>query len=176
MLSIKPLYRFFCRLVYILMEKTVHSKKLFNFFITGYLIFKLIVEILILCYRTLAGILHGFFHALWVHIWPSFVIHSRLTIIDYLWFTGLFWPLQIRKHRYLNDIDFNVMRRLTENQRLRAIGMLPAGFAQNIVARHFGVHRNMIQTLLRVFGNLTTLGTINIQVVHVWRHVSKITT
>ena len=41
------------------------------------------------------------------------------------------------------------MRRLTENQRLRAIGMLPAGFAQNIVARHFGVHRNMIQTLLR---------------------------
>ena len=43
------------------------------------------------------------------------------------------------------------MRRLTENQRLRAIGMLPAGFAQNIVARHFGVHRNMLQTLLRRF-------------------------
>jgi hypothetical protein len=92
------------------------------------------------------------FHGLWVHIWPSFVIHSRLTIIDYLWFTeGLFWPLQIRKQRYLNDIDFNVMPRLTENQRLRAIGMLPAGFAQNIVARHFGVHRNTIQSLLRRF-------------------------
>jgi len=41
------------------------------------------------------------------------------------------------------------MPRLTENQRLRAIGMLQGGLAQNIVARHFGVHRNTIQSLLR---------------------------
>jgi transposase len=36
------------------------------------------------------------------------------------------------------------MSRPTENQRLRAIGMLQGGLAQNIVARHFGVHRNTI--------------------------------
>ena len=30
-------------------------------------------------------------------------------------------------------------------------GMLQAGFAQNIVARHFGVHRNTIQSLLKRF-------------------------
>ena len=43
------------------------------------------------------------------------------------------------------------MSRPTENQRLRAIGMLQGGLAQNIVARHFGVHRNTIQSLLRRF-------------------------
>jgi hypothetical protein len=43
------------------------------------------------------------------------------------------------------------MPRLTENMRLRAIGMLQAGLAQNIVAGHFGVHRNTIQSLLRRF-------------------------
>ena len=32
-----------------------------------------------------------------------------------------------------------------ENQRIRAIGMLQAGLAQNIVARHFDIHRNTIQ-------------------------------
>ena len=32
------------------------------------------------------------------------------------------------------------MPRLDENQRLRAIGMLQAGLAQNVVARHFGCH------------------------------------
>jgi hypothetical protein len=47
------------------------------------------------------------------------------------------------KHFCLNDIDFSVMSRFTVNQR-RAIGMLQAGFAQNIVARHFGDHRNTI--------------------------------
>jgi hypothetical protein len=36
-----------------------------------------------------------------------------------------------------NDIDISVMSRPTENQRLRAIGMLQGGLAQNIVARHF---------------------------------------
>jgi len=41
------------------------------------------------------------------------------------------------------------MPRFTENQRRHAIGMLQAGLAQNIVARHFGVHRNTIQSLLR---------------------------
>jgi hypothetical protein len=35
--------------------------------------------------------------------WPSFVLHSRLTICDCLWFIeGLLWPLQVRKHFYLN--------------------------------------------------------------------------
>ena len=40
------------------------------------------------------------------------------------------------------------MSRLTENERLHVIGMLQAGLAYNIVARHFGVHRNTIQSLL----------------------------
>ena len=35
--------------------------------------------------------------------------------------------------------------------RLRAIGMLQAGLAQNIVARHFGVYRNTAHSLLRRF-------------------------
>ena len=43
------------------------------------------------------------------------------------------------------------MPRLTENQHLHAIGMLHAGLAQNIVARHFGVHLYTIQSLLRRF-------------------------
>ena len=43
------------------------------------------------------------------------------------------------------------MPSLTENLRLRAIGMLQAGLAQNIVARHVGVHRNTIQSLLMNF-------------------------
>ena len=43
------------------------------------------------------------------------------------------------------------MPHLTENQRLRAVGMFQTGLAQNIVARHFGVHRNTIQSLLRHF-------------------------
>jgi transposase len=43
------------------------------------------------------------------------------------------------------------MPRLTENQRLHAIGMLQAGLAQHIVARHFDVHRYTIQSQLRRF-------------------------
>jgi transposase len=43
------------------------------------------------------------------------------------------------------------MPRFTENQRRHAIGMLQAGLAQNIVARHFGVYCNTIQSLLRRF-------------------------
>ena len=43
------------------------------------------------------------------------------------------------------------MPRLDENQRLRAIGMLQAGLAQNVVARHFGCHRNTILSLWRRF-------------------------
>jgi hypothetical protein len=39
------------------------------------------------------------------------------------------------------------MSRLDENQRLRAIGMFQAGLAQNVVARHFGCHRNTILSL-----------------------------
>jgi hypothetical protein len=49
----------------------------------------------------------------------------------------------------LNDIDFSVMPRFTENQRRHAFGMLQAGLAKHIVPRHFGVHRNTIQSLLR---------------------------
>ena len=83
--------------------------------------------------------------------WPSFVLHFRLTICDCLWFTdGLLRPLLIRKkHFCLNYIDFSVMPSLTEDQRPRAIRMLQAGLAQHIVAIHFGVHRNTIQSLLR---------------------------
>jgi transposase len=41
------------------------------------------------------------------------------------------------------------MPSLTEDQRPRAIRMLQAGLAQHIVAIHFGVHRNTMQSLLR---------------------------
>jgi hypothetical protein len=47
-----------------------------------------------------------------------------------------FDPYKSEKHLCWNDIDFSVMPRLIENQRLHAIGMLQAGLAQNIVARH----------------------------------------
>jgi len=43
------------------------------------------------------------------------------------------------------------MPRLAENQRIRAIDMLQAELTQNIVAIHFGVHRNTIQSMLRCF-------------------------
>ena len=43
------------------------------------------------------------------------------------------------------------MPRLDDNKRLRAIGMLQAGLAQNVVARHFGCHRNTILSLWRGF-------------------------
>jgi hypothetical protein len=39
------------------------------------------------------------------------------------------------------------MPRLDENQRLRVIGMLHAGLAQNVVAIQFGCHRNTILSL-----------------------------
>ena len=73
----------------ILMEQNVHSKKFDTFFITGYLFFLKKHEKLrywFLCYRSFAGKLHGFFHALWVHLvfWLSFVPHSRLAICDCL--------------------------------------------------------------------------------------------
>ena len=83
--------------------------------------------------------------------WPSFVLHSHLTICDCLWFTEGFDSYKSEKHFCLNDIDFSVMSRLIENQRLRAIGMPQAGLTQHIVARHFGVHRNTIQSSLRRF-------------------------
>ena len=43
------------------------------------------------------------------------------------------------------------MPRFTKSQRRHSIGMLHAGLAQHIVAKHFGVHRNTIQSLLRRF-------------------------
>jgi transposase len=43
------------------------------------------------------------------------------------------------------------MPRLDENQCLCAIGMLQAGLAQNVVARHFDCHRNTILSLWRRF-------------------------
>jgi transposase len=48
-------------------------------------------------------------------------------------------------------MNSSVMPRLDENQRLRAIGILQAGLAQNVVARHFGSHRNTILSLWRRF-------------------------
>ena len=51
------------------------------------------------------------------------------------------------KHFCLNDIDFSVMPRFTENQRRHAIGMLQVGLAQHIV----GAESNTIQSLLRRF-------------------------
>ena len=58
----------------------------------------------------------------------------------------------------LHVIDFSVMPRITtEYQRLRAIGMFQAGLAHNIVTRHFGVHRNTIQSLLTRFGQFSNI-------------------
>jgi hypothetical protein len=59
-----------------------------------------------------------------------------------------FNPYKSEKHFILNDINFNVMSRLTENQTVHAIGNLQAELAHNIVARHCGVHHNMIRSLL----------------------------
>ena len=85
-------------------------------------------------------------------IWPSIVYHSRLTICDCLRFTKVcFCPYTSEKQFCLNDINSSVMPCLDENQRLRAIGMLQAGLAQNVVARHFGCHRNTILSLWRRF-------------------------
>ena len=67
-----------------------------------------------------------------------------------------FNPYKSEKHFCLNDIDFNVMPRLTENQRLHVIGMIQDGLTHDIVARQFGVHRNTIQSFLmrhRQYGN-----------------------
>jgi hypothetical protein len=44
-------------------------------------------------------------------------------------------------------MNSSVMPRLDENQRLRAIGMLQARLTQNVVARHFGCHRNTIRMI-----------------------------
>ena len=62
-----------------------------------------------------------------------------------------FCPYTSEKQFCLNDINSSVMPRLDENQRLRAIGMVQAGLAQNVVARHFGCHRNTILSLWRRF-------------------------
>jgi hypothetical protein len=71
-------------------------------------------------------------------IWPLFVYHSRLTSCDCLRFTKVcFCPYTSEKQFCLNDINSSVMPCLDENQRLRAIGMLQAGRAQNVVARRF---------------------------------------
>jgi transposase len=66
-----------------------------------------------------------------------------------------FDPYKSEKRFCLHDIDFSVMPRIIEYQRLRPIGMLQAGLAHNIVTRHFGVHRNTIQSLLRRFGQFS---------------------
>jgi transposase len=82
----------------------------------------------------------------------SFVYHSRLTICDCLRFTKVcFCPYTLEKQFCLNDINSSVIPCLDENQRLRTIGMLQAGLAQNVVARHFGCHRNTILSLWRQF-------------------------
>lgn len=49
------------------------------------------------------------------------------------------------------------MPRLTENERLRAMGMCEAGMSQNLVAMHFGVHRNTIQALWRRYREVGTV-------------------
>ena len=85
-------------------------------------------------------------------IWPSFLYHSRLTICDCLRFTEVcFCPYTSEKQFCLNDINSSVMPCLDENQRLRAIGMLQSGLAHNVVARHFGCHRNTILSLWKWF-------------------------
>lgn len=43
------------------------------------------------------------------------------------------------------------MPRLNENQHLRAVGKLQSMMAQNVIARQFGVPRNIIRSLWRRF-------------------------
>jgi hypothetical protein len=84
------------------------------------------------------------------HIFGLLFYHSHLTIFDCLRFTKVcFCPYTSEKQFCLNDINSSVMPRLDENQHLRAIGMLQAELAQNVVARHFGCHRNTILSLWR---------------------------
>lgn len=86
------------------------------------------------------------------YIWLSFVYYPRLIICDCLRFTKICFCTYISEKPFcLNDINSSVMPRLDENQRLRAIGMLQAGLEQNVVARHFGCHRNTILSLWRRF-------------------------
>uniref|UniRef100_K1RJI2 Uncharacterized protein n=1 Tax=Magallana gigas TaxID=29159 RepID=K1RJI2_MAGGI len=56
-------------------------------------------------------------------------------------------PLTPGNHFSFNKMYPYVMPRLNENQCNRALGMMQAGMAQHTVARHFGVHRNTIQSL-----------------------------
>ena len=43
------------------------------------------------------------------------------------------------------------MARLSEDEHLRAIGMLQTGMSHKEVARHFGIHRNSVSALWRRF-------------------------
>jgi hypothetical protein len=83
-----------------------------------------------------------------------------------------FDPYKSEKHFCLNDTDFSVMPRLTENQLIRGIGMLQAGLAQDILAFIATRYSHCWGFL----DNLATLGAVNIQVVHALHHVSKLTT
>jgi hypothetical protein len=65
--------------------------------------------------------------------------------------TSLMWLYWRRDVIRVNDINASVMSRLDDNQRLCAIGMLQAGLAQNVVAIHFGCHRNTKLSLWKRF-------------------------
>ena len=97
--------------------------------------------------------LHGFFHALWVHLvfWTSFVLHSHLTNCDCLWFTeGLFWPLQIRKNIFVWMTLISVLCHISPKISVFMLLVCSKLDCTNIVARHFSIRCNTIQSLLIV--------------------------
>jgi hypothetical protein len=53
-------------------------------------------------------------------------------------FEVCFNPYKSENHYCLNDIDYNVMSRLTEDQSCHAIGMLQDELAHNIIAQVSG--------------------------------------
>ena len=60
-------------------------------------------------------------------------------------------PVQKKPPTFVWMTLISVLCHVSENQLLRALGMLQAGLVQNIVGGHFGVHRNTIQSLLMSF-------------------------
>jgi len=78
-----------------------------------------------------------------------------------------FDPYKSEKHFCLNDIDFSVMPRLTKSQRLCAIGMLQAGLAKILSLEILVFIATRYSHCWAILDNLATLGTVNVQVVHV---------
>jgi hypothetical protein len=125
--------------------------------------------------------LHGFFHALWVHLvfWLSFVPHSRLAICDCLqmiYRRFCFDPYKSEKITFAWMTLISVLCHVSPNISVLVL----------LVCSKLEWHKTLSLDILMfiatlyshcwgVLDNLATLGTVNVQVVHMWRHASKIT-